>query len=102
MRIIVPMKKLICFFLTFVALSGAFLWAQKWQQVAVLVIDVSRDESDLSVSFVGTVAVDRLILVESRDGSIRDSYAVKHVLEKHVLLKQRLRHEFLAGSRIYQ
>lgn len=95
-------RLLVCFSVIFVLSAGAFLWSQKWEQVAVLATDVSRDESDLHVILMGSVAVDRLVLIESRDGKVKDTYEVKHVYENHVLLKERVDHVFLAGSRIYQ
>lgn len=97
------MKKLvICLVVLLTGLGGAFLWSQEWKQVAVLVSDVSTDESELIVDFIRPVALDRLILIESRDGSTKETYAIKHVYGRHLLLKQKLKHGYLAGSRIYQ
>ena len=83
-------------------LGGVTLWSQEWEQVAVLVSDVSRDETELTVDFIRPVTLDRQVLIESRDESIRETYGVKHVYENHLLLKEKLRRAFLAGSRIYQ
>ena len=48
------------------------------------------------------IQVDRLLLIESRDGIARDTYEVKHNLDGHILLKSPLKHEFLAGSKVFQ
>ncbi len=85
-----------------IVFGGTTLWSQEWEQVAVLVSDVSRDETELTVEFIRPVTLDRQILIESRDGSIRETYGVKHVYENHLLLKDKLTREFLAGSKIYQ
>lgn len=97
------MKKLAsCLFLLVAGLSGVFLSAQEWEPVAVLVSDVSADESELVVDFIRPVVVDRLVLLESRDGSTKETYSVKHVYGRHVLLKEKLKHAYLAGAKIYQ
>ena len=95
------MKKLAsCLFLLVAGLSGVFLSAQEWEPVAVLVSDVSADESELVVDFIRPVVVDRLVLLESRDGSTKETYSVKHVYGRHVLLKEKLKHAYLAGAKI--
>ncbi|MBI4444398.1 MAG: hypothetical protein HY645_00700 [Acidobacteria bacterium] len=96
------MKRWIASLVLLVALGMGLAWSQKWQQVAVLSTDVSADESDLTVRIQAPIAVDRLILLESRDGSLKETYEVKHVLGDHLLIKQKLKHSFLAGSRVYQ
>ena len=82
--------------------GGATLRSQKWEQVAVLVSDVSRDETELAVEFSKSVTLDRPIMIESRDRSIKENYSVKHVYENHILLKEKLKRPFLSGARIYQ
>lgn len=85
-----------------VVLGGAQLWSQKWEHAAVLLSDVSRGETDLVVEFIRPVGVDRTILLESRDGSAKETYTVKHVYENHILLKEKLKSDFVAGSRVFR
>ena len=47
-----------------IVFGGTTLWSQEWEQVAVLVSDVSRDETELTVEFIRPVTLDRQILIE--------------------------------------
>ncbi|MGH9339775.1 MAG: hypothetical protein ACRD1R_09360 [Acidobacteriota bacterium] len=76
--------------------------SQNWNEVATLVSDTSRDETILTVEYSATVTVGRPILIEARDTRLSEVYEVKHVYGNHILLKQRLASDFLAGSRVYQ
>lgn len=82
--------------------SSAVLVGQKWQQVGVIETDAYVEESAIAVADPGTIVVDRAIMIESRDGKLKDTYEVLHVYGHAVLLKQRLRHDFVSGSRLYQ
>jgi hypothetical protein len=95
-------KRMALFMAAVAVISVITVFAQNWQHVAVLTTDVSPDETLLTVDSGTAIQPDRSIMVETRDGSFRESYRVKHVYDHHVLLTERLRNEFLAGSRIYQ
>ena len=83
-------------------LTGGIAFAQKWKQVAVLVSDVERDETSLVVDSGAQVVVDKDVMIESRDGKIKENYQVKSVYENVVLLRSALKQPFDAGSRLYQ
>lgn len=95
-------KGWICLLLVGFLLSFAAVVGQKWAQVGVLISDAEQEESLLQVDDPGSIVVDRSLLVETRDGKVKDTYEVLHVYGQTVLLKQRLRHDFTSGSRIYQ
>lgn len=85
-----------------VLVSGAAVVAQKWEQIAVLQADASRDETAIWVDNGDGFVLDGVIMIERRDGKLKDTYEVLHVYKKTVILKQPLRHDFPEGSRIYQ
>ncbi len=95
-------KGWICLLFLGFLLSSAALVAQKWQQVTVIVSDADASETVLLVDDGASVVVDRALLIESRDGKVKDTYEVLHVYGEIVLLKERLRHNFVSGSRLYQ
>ena len=83
-------------------LTGGIVMAQKWKQVAVLVSDVEPTETALVVDSGAQIVVDKDVMIESRDGKIRENYQVKSVYENVVLLRSSLKKSFDAGSRLYQ
>lgn len=83
-------------------MSGALLLAQEMKQVAVVTVDMSQGESMVSVKFLGPVDESRPVVIESRDGKVRETRSVDHVYEGYILLSKRLQHDFLAGSRVFQ
>lgn len=85
-----------------VLVCSAAVVGQKWQQIAVLESDVFKDETVITVDTGEGFIVDRVITIERRDGKLKDTYEVLHVYGTWVFLKQRIRHEFPAGSRIFQ
>ena len=85
-----------------VLLSSAVLLGQKWQQVSVLESDAEQEESVIAVADANSVVVDRAILIESRDGKVKDTYEVLHVYGHAVLLKERLWYDFTSGARVFQ
>jgi len=95
-------KGWICLLFLGIVLSTAAVVGQKWQQVGVLEIDAYVEETAIQVDDPGSVVVDRTLMIESRDGKLRDTYEVLHVYGHAVLLKQRLRNDFTSGSRLYQ
>jgi len=76
--------------------------AQQWEYVATLSSDASRDETILHVEVIKPVTEGRSILIESRDGAMREMYGVKHVYEGHILLDKKLKQDYLSGARIFQ
>jgi hypothetical protein len=97
------MTKRVALFMVIAAMISVItLLAQNWQHVAVITTDVSRDETLVTVDSGEAIQPDRHIMIETRDGSFRESYRVKHVYNHHVVLTERLRNDFLAGSRVYQ
>ncbi len=95
-------KGWICLLFVGFLLSSAALVAQKWQQVAIIESDADMHETVIAVDNGTSIVVDRALLVESRDGKVKDTYEVLHVYGHAVLLKETLRHNFPAGSRLYQ
>ena len=89
------------FGLTLVAITSAAS-AQQWEYVATLNSDASRDETILHVEFLKPVTEGRSILIENRDGTVRELYGVEHVYDDHILLDQRLSQAYLSGARIFQ
>lgn len=83
-------------------MAGVRLSAQGGTVRGVLLTDASADESTLWVNRTAQVAVDAIITIESRDGSYRGFYEVKHVYDGHILLKSPLTEDYTAGSRILQ
>ncbi len=95
-------KGWICLLFVSFLLSSAALVGQKWQQVGVIEIDAFVEESVIQVDDPGAVVVDKALMIERRDGKLKDTYEVLHVYGHAVLLKERLRHDFVSGSRLYQ
>jgi hypothetical protein len=95
-------KGSISLFLIVLLMVGAAGLAQNWRQVAVLALDASRDQTFLTVDSPDHIVVDKAVMIESRDGKIKETYEVKHVYADTVILKDGLKTEFLAGSRLYQ
>ena len=102
------MKRACLSFLSLVILvTGVALYAQqadapKLQQVAVLASDASRDETSVTVDTPTGIAVDKDMVIESRDAKVKETVAVKHVYGNNVILKEKLKNRFLAGSKLYQ
>ncbi len=76
--------------------------APKPQQVAVLTSDASGDETLLIVDTTTGVVVDKDLLIESRDGKVRETVVVKHVYGNSLVLKEKLKNAYVSGSRLYQ
>ena len=91
-------------YFTFLLLASTWVWlaAQSWELKGVLRSDVSKNESVLWVELNKPLMLDRLLVIESRDGRLRGGYEVERVLEEHVLLKKSLRESYPRGSRIFQ
>jgi len=90
-----------------ILLTGVAVYAQqadtpKSQQVAVLASDASRDETSLTVDTSTGIAVDKELVLESRDGKVKETVVVRNVYGHNLILKEKLKNEFLAGSKIYQ
>lgn len=87
--------------LTLVAISS-IASAQQWEYVATLSSDASRDETILHVEVIKPISEGRSILIESRDGTVRELYGVDHVYHDHVLLDRKLNKSYLSGARLFQ
>lgn len=91
------------FFLFLTAgLAAGVLWASQRVYVAEVVSDASRDESILTVQWIRPVSEGKQVWIEHRDGGLMQTYTVKHVYEHHLILKERIQREILAGSRVLQ
>ena len=99
---IVMKKILVGLVLIVVGLGGTLLWSQEWQQVAVLAADTNSGETLLSVKWTDVGTVDSLLLIESRDGSISETHEVVNIYGNNIILKDRLRADYLADSVIFQ
>lgn len=79
-------------------------WSQQgWVYVTTVSLDASEGETILHVTEEGVVQEGRSVLVRTRDGSRQDAYEVLHVLDGyHVILGERLKRDYLAGSAVYQ
>ncbi len=78
------------------------LFAQEWKYVGVITSDASRGESAIVVKVDAPIVAGRRILIESRDGTLRDVYQVRHVYERTIVLEKNLREPFASGARLYQ
>jgi hypothetical protein len=76
--------------------------AQQWQYVGLLTSDASTDESSLIVEVTQPIQAGKLIMIESRDGLVRESYHVRHVYGHVVILEERLTSAFVSGSKLFQ
>lgn len=95
-------KGWICLLFVAFLLSSAAVVGQKWQQVTVIASDADVGETMIIVDDGSSVVVDRALLIERRDGKVKDTYEVLHVYGRQVLLKEGLRQDFVSGSRLYQ
>jgi hypothetical protein len=95
-------KHTVVFAILFCSLFLASLFAQEWKYVGVIISDASRGESAIVVKVDAPIAEGRGILIESRDGTLRDVYRVQHVYENTIVLDKNLREPFVSGARIYQ
>ena len=75
---------------------------QRYRHVGTLGTDSSGGETLLSVDIAYPIMEGQLLLVESRDHPYREVHEIQHVLGDNVILKTRLRFDYLRGSRLYQ
>ncbi len=75
---------------------------QRYRHVATLSSDSSGGETLLSVDIAYPIVVGQLLLVESRDHPHREIHEVRHVFGYNLILKTRLRFDYLKGARLYQ
>jgi len=75
---------------------------QRYRHVGTLGTDSSGGETLLSVDIAYPIVEGQLLLVESRDHPHREVHEIQHVLGDNVILKTRLRFDYLRGSRLYQ
>ncbi len=75
---------------------------QRYRHVGTLGSDSSGGETLLTVEVAYPIMVGQLLLVENRDHPHREVHEVRHVLGDNVILKTRLRFDYLKGSRLYQ
>jgi len=75
---------------------------QRYRHVGTLGTDSSGGETLLSVDIAYPIMEGQLLLVESRDHPHREVHEIQHVLGDNVILKNRLRFDYLRGSRLYQ
>ncbi len=75
---------------------------QRYRHVGTLGTDSSGGETLLSVDIAYPIMEGQLLLVESRDHPQREVHEIQHVLGDNVILKTRLRFDYLKGSRLYQ
>ncbi len=75
---------------------------QRYRHVGTLGSDSSGGETLLTVEVAYPILVGQLLLVESRDHPHREVHEIQHVLGDNVILKNRLRFDYLRGSRLYQ
>ncbi|MFQ5929400.1 MAG: OmpA family protein [Acidobacteriota bacterium] len=92
----------VCVVLILFGPSGAFLWSEERKLMATLATDASRAETVLNVYQICTGTVGRRLLIESRNGALTEAGDIKHIYGNFIVLKRRLRNDFLAGSSIYQ
>ena len=81
--------------------AGSVL-AQQWQYVGLVTSDVSRDETSLLVEVTQPIQAGKLIMIESRDGLVRETYHVRHVYGHVVILEERLTTGYVSGSKLFQ
>ncbi|MFZ0428082.1 MAG: hypothetical protein WAO20_08185 [Acidobacteriota bacterium] len=84
------------------SLFFASLFAQQWKLVGRIVSDVSKGETAIVFQSEAPVVAGKAILIESRDGTLRVTYQVRHVYDDTILLEEPLKEAFTAGSRLYQ
>ncbi len=75
---------------------------QRYRHVGTLGSDSSGGETLLMVDIANPIVVGQLLLVENRDHPHREVHEVRHVFGDNVILKTRLRFDYLRGSRLYQ
>ena len=75
---------------------------QRYRHVGTLGSDSSGGETLLTVDIAYPVVVGQLLLVENRDPPHREVHEVRHVFGGQVILKTRLRFDYVKGSRLYQ
>ncbi len=75
---------------------------QRYRHVGTLGSDSSGGETLLTVEVAYPIVVGQLLLVENRDHPHREVHVVRHVFGDNVILKTRLRYDYLKGSRLYQ
>ena len=75
---------------------------QRYRYVGTLGSDSSGGETLLMVDVAYPLVAGQLLLVENRDHPHRGVHEVRHVFGDNVILKTRLRFDYLKGSRLYQ
>jgi len=90
--------------LTFlIAVLFGQLAAQQWNYVARLSSDASRGESMIVVEAQEPIVGGRALMIEDRDGKVREVYGVHAVFDGfNVVLEQRLKRDYASGARVYQ
>lgn len=95
-------KHTVIFAIFFCSLFLVSLLAQEWKYVGVVTSDASRGESSILVKMDAPIVAGRGILIESRDGTLRAVYEVRHVYGHTIVLEKNLREAFASGARLYQ
>ncbi len=75
---------------------------QRYRHVGTLGSDSSGGETLLTVEIAFPIVEGQLLLLENRDHPHREVHEVRHVFAHSVILKNRLRFDYLKGSRLYQ
>ena len=75
---------------------------QRYRHVGTLGSDSSGGETRMTVDMAIPIVVGQLLLVENRDHPHREVHEIRHVFGDNVILKTRLRFDYLKGSRLYQ
>lgn len=104
------MKKAFVSFVLLAALSGLVFPAQDdvmripgdARQVGELLSDTYSGETILLVKISSEIELDAALWVQARDGSWAERVEPAHVFGSYVVIKKKLKNEYLIGSRLYQ
>jgi hypothetical protein len=75
---------------------------QRYRHVATLGSHTSGGQTLLTVDVAYPLVEGQFILIENRDHPNREVHQVMYILGDHLILKERLRADYLQGSRLYQ
>ena len=84
------------------ALASALVLGQEMRIRGVLVSDHTKTETALWVDVQSEFEIGKEVVLVSSVGELRETYTIKKVVESMVILEERLRNDYPAGTRLLQ
>jgi len=84
------------------ALASALVLGQEMQVRGTLISDHVKSETALWVDVQNEFKIGKEVVLVSSVGELRETYTIKKIVESMVILEERLRNNYPAGTRLLQ